>query len=307
MIDLNDAPILTLVREAKITAFLGPDAEERYEASGVAMRDGAYYIVFDNLPDILSFRIEADTKPSDITYYTGQSRQIGYEDIGFDAESRRWFCLVEAVNEGHGVIRPWIDELDANFKLIRGLPLDFALDEENKGMEGLAYLHLRDGSQMMVGLCEGNNCLGGKAGRKPGNGRLQLFREGKTHWDHVGEMPLPRSVAFEDYAALQVTDRRFTVISQRSSALWVGRLRDEANLDDALAGTAFAGDGELYRFPRSKKGKRHYCNLEGVAWSGPDTVVTVSDRAKRGAQPKRCHDTEQSVHEFRLPPANKKT
>ena len=151
MTDLDDAPILTLIREAKVSEFLGPAAAERYEASGVAMVDGAYHIIFDNLPDILRFRMEPGAKPYDISYFTGKTRHSGYEDIGYDSRAGRWFCLVEAVDEGHGVIRPWIDELDAAFNPVRSLPLDFALDEANKGMEGLAHLYLADGSQLMLG------------------------------------------------------------------------------------------------------------------------------------------------------------
>jgi hypothetical protein len=62
-----------------------------------------------------------------------------------------------------------------------------------------------------------------------------------------------------------------------------------------------AGAGRVFRFPLSKKGKRRYCNVEGLDWLGPDRLVVVSDRAKRRSQATRCQRRDESVHVFRLP------
>jgi hypothetical protein len=46
-----------------------------------------------------------------------------------------------------------------------------------------------------------------------------------------------------------------------------------------------------------------YCNVEGVSWLSADTVVVVSDRAKRNGQDERCRAKDQSIHVFTIPAA----
>jgi hypothetical protein len=103
-------------------------------------------------------------------------------------------------------------------------------------------------------------------------------------------------VRYEDYVSLDFHNGYLTVISQVSSAMWVGRLRAQpAGLEDM-----FEDNGQLFLFPRDEKGRIMYCNLEGVTWLGNDRMVVVSDRGKPD-QPGRCARTEQSIHIFKLP------
>ncbi len=69
---------------------------------------------------------------------------------------------------------------------------------------------------------------------------------------------------------------RLCVVSQESSALWVGRL--------ARSAWRVVDDGAVYRFPRDDDGKVVYCNVEGVAWLSDTQVVVVSDKTKPGAE-----------------------
>jgi hypothetical protein len=62
------------------------------------------------------------------------------------------------------------------------------------------------------------------------------------------------------------------------------------------------GDGQVYDFPRSSKGKTVYGNVEGVCWIAEDRIVIVSDRRKSD-QPKRCGEKDQSIHVFEIPGA----
>ena len=87
---------------------------------------------------------------------------------------------------------------------------------------------------------------------------------------------------------------RLAVVSQRSSRLWVGTLQRRD--------WTIVGPGRTYDFPRTKKGKRLYCTVEGVAWRSADTLVAVSDLRKRH-YPERCGRTDQSIHIFRVPTA----
>jgi hypothetical protein len=93
---------------------------------------------------------------------------------------------------------------------------------------------------------------------------------------------------------MSLDNGRVAIVSQETSMLWVGEF-DEA-------GWTWRGDGQLYRFPRSKGGNIHYGNIEGVAWIGPHRIVAVSDRRKKQHQPdKQIAEKDQSIHLFDLP------
>ena len=82
----------------------------------------------------------------------------------------------------------------------------------------------RQGQTYLLGLCEGNRCQGGAAGRVPGGGRIHVFQRGRHHWDRVAKIRLPETVLFVDYSGIAVNGDRIAVVSQVSSALWVGNL-----------------------------------------------------------------------------------
>jgi hypothetical protein len=82
------------------------------------------------------------------------------------------------------------------------------------------------------------------------------------------------------------------VVSQESSALWVG--------DVAPDGWELTGAGMSYALPRSADGSIVYGTAEGVSWIAPDEVVMVSDKAKPDQDP-RCRAKDQSIHIFRIP------
>ena len=92
---------------------------------------------------------------------------------------------------------------------------------------------------------------------------------------------------------MYLVGERLAVVSQMSSALWVGALRPDK--------WAFEDDGQTYIFPTKADGDVIYCNVEGVAWLSERQVVVVSDRAKPGEQPKKAREKDQSIHVFNLP------
>ena len=169
--------------------------------------------------------------------------------------------------------------------------LDFGFDNKNKGIEGLAYLH-RNGHDYLLGLCEEKWCNGGRSKRGPGGGQILIFRQQPGRWAYHGTLAIPADAHFKDYAGLHVSSNRVAVVSQESSALWIGTLRDSR--------WSFVDEGSVHLFPRSAKGKKLYCSIEGVSWLGPNRIVVVSDRAKRHGQSERCRCTEQSIHIFEI-------
>ena len=282
------APTLRLVREAKIADLFGTSGRARLEASGVLARLGRYYVIFDNLPDV--GLIDPGLTPSGAELRPVPIDPTGYEDIAWDEHSRRFLILVESVEAEPGVFQPQVRELDEDLRPGPCRWLEFQLDRPNKGLEGLTCVR-RDGRTFLLGLCEGNRCRGGEAGRRPGGGRIHVFTEDTDRWDRVGTIKLPETVAFEDYSSLSLDGDRLAVVSQASSALWVGEL--------APSTWDVRGEGRSYVFPRDRDGRTVYGTVEGVAWTGPAEVVVVSDRADRDHP--RWREKDQSIHVFAVP------
>jgi hypothetical protein len=215
----------------------------------------------------------------------------GFVDIAHDGLSGRFYVLIESLPRGRGTFMAAVQEYDADFSLTGTAWLDFPLDRPNKGLEGLACVQ-RDGQAYLLGLCEGNRCKGGAAGRVPGGGRIHVFRRGRRNWKRAGKIRLPETVLFEDYSGIAVTGDRIAVISQRSSALWLGNL--------APSDWQVIGAGTSYALPRASDDGIVYGTLEGVSWAAPDQVVMVSDKAKP-QQGHRCRAKDQSIHIFGIP------
>lgn len=159
-------------------------------------------------------------------------------------------------------------------------------------MEGLTCLR-RDGKVHLLAMCEGNRCRSGRAGRRPGGGRAQVFVEDGDDWARIASLRLPASLPFTDFSSISVSGQRVAVVSQESSALWVGRLSPSA--------WGVIDRGVVYLFPRSRRGRIRYGTVEGVSWLDEQTLAVVSDRAKP-SQPRRTRRTDQSIHIVALPP-----
>ncbi len=220
----NTGTFLELVREVKIGGLVKSPGNRRFEASGVFFRDGSLHIVFDNEPRLLRIRPDWTRPGDDPVLLDLKGTGAGYEDITFHPSARLWYCLTEAAETEPGRYMPRIDAFDESFAFKGSFWLDFPLKAGNKGFEGLSVLH-HAGEEYLLGLCEGNNCRGGSAGRKAGKGRIQAFRQASGTWEHAGTIRLPEAVRFGDYSSLDCRDSRVTVISQTESALWVGRLQ----------------------------------------------------------------------------------
>lgn len=289
-------PVLELVQEVRIRELLGDAGKKHYEASGVYLKDGYLHIVFDNEKQLLRIRPDLPHPNEAPVLLDLKGTGTGYEDITFQSSAGRWFCLVEAADTGSGIFMPRVDAFDESFTFLRSYWLDFPLKAGNKGFEGLVTLTAA-GDDYLLGLCEGNNCKSGSKGIKPGKGRIQVFRWVENTWVHTGTIRLPEAVRFRDYSSLDLRSGVLTVISQATSAMWVGRFRGDMTGHEE----PFADNGRLFLFPRNEKGRILYGNLEGVTWLEHDQLVVVSDRVKAD-QPQRCAIKDQSIHIFRLPP-----
>jgi hypothetical protein len=169
--------------------------------------------------------------------------------------------------------------------------VDFTFEKRNTGLEGLSVVR-KGGQDHLLALCEGNRCRAGRKGRKPGGGRILVLRRKGALWRPVACIKLPRSLKFEDYAAVALRGPRIAVVSQASSKLWIGRLR--------VSDWTIAGPGRSYDFPRSRRGKIQYCTVEGLCWLSDRRFVMVSD-LKKPYHSGRCAKKDQSIHLFALP------
>jgi hypothetical protein len=280
------------VKEVKLHQVLDRPAGDRFEASGVCTKDGIGCVIFDNSPYIACIGLPLSRKSKNNRLIRLAGLSAGYEDIAYDSRRRRFFVLIEGLEFTPGTFQAKIEEFDDNLNYLSSGWADFPLRRRNKGLEGLACVY-RDGKPYLLGLCEGNKCKGGAAGRVPGGGRIQVFKKRKHRWDHVRTIKLPKTLLFEDYASLDVMRHRIAVVSQASSLLWIGSLK--------ASSWNFADQGYVYQFPRNHKGNTVYCNIEGVAWLNPDRVIVVSDKTKPDEQGKRCRKKDQSIHMFDIP------
>jgi hypothetical protein len=261
------------------------------EASGVAVSGRAFLVIFDNIRRVA--RIDRALAPGSRKHgWLGPLRDgEGYEDVAYSAAQRRLYLLVEARKHPDGTYKAQIEECDESGRTRARGWVEMPFEKRNRGFEGLAQVRSR-GREYLLALCEGNKCRAGRKGREPGGGRIHVLEKHGRRWRSTARIKLPRRAAFEDYSALAVRGNRIAVISQQASQLWLGSLRTRD--------WTIAGAGRVYDFPRSKKGKRQYCTVEGIAFLSPTTFVVVSDAAKPDDH-RRCGKKAQSIHVFRLP------
>ena len=283
---------MQLVAERHLIDLIKPPSGSRVlEASGVFAKDGAYYVVFDNIRRIA--RVDPGLEPgSQLHKWFGPTRPgDGYEDIAFSPHTRRFYLLIEAEKHPDGTYKGLIDECNEDGRPATRRWIDFAFARRNTGFEGLVAVRRNDRNYLLA-LCEGNGGNAGRKGRTPGRGRIQVLRQAGEVWKVVATIALPSSVKFEDYSSMSLRGSRLAVISQKTSRLWIGTLR--------FRDWTITGRGRTYDFPRSRLDKPKYCTLEGLCWLSPRTFVAVSDLSK-GDYAKRCRKRDQSIHVFRMP------
>src|SRR5262245_23386921 len=286
-------PKLKLVSERKICELVScGEPSKRWEASGVLVKEGHYFVVLDDRTEIA--RIADDLQPNKTNGLFGIARGgCGYEGITYNAAKGRYYLLVESRKHADGCYKASIVEYDNEFKYLKDRPVDFTFKSSNKGFEAVNHMR-RDGRDFLLALCEGNKCKCGKKGRKPGGGRVQLFRKKRKCWQHTCAIALPTTVPFVDYSGMSIENGRVAIVSQVNSMLWVGRFDD--------ADWSWRDAGHLYEFPRFDNGSIQYGNIEGVSWINPRRIVTVSDRRKKSTQPDEAlSEKDQSVHIFDIP------
>ena len=283
--------VLECVRERKLADLLPPPRTGSVlEASGVVARGREYFVVFDNIRR--AARIGASLIPGSKRHaWVGRTRQgEGYEDIAYSEPLRRFYLLIEAEKHPDGTFKAVIEEYDSAWRYRERRWVNYSFEKRNRGFEGLSAARWQR-NDFLLALCEGNYCLSGRPALVPGGGRIQVLRREGALWQPVAEIKLPRKLNFKDYSAVSLRGDNIAVVSQKSSRLWIGKLR--------YKDWTIVGAGQTFEFPRTKQGKRLYCTVEGLGWLSASTFVMVSDLSKDG-YPDRCGRTDQSIHVFRF-------
>jgi len=286
---------MILVAERKLADLIRPPGPDGVlEASGVIARGADYYVIFDNVRRIARIHHSLDPASKRHSWWGPARQGEGYEDIAFSRSTRCFYLLVEAQKHPDGTYKALIDEYDESARYRNRRWIDVPFEERNRGFEGLSAVRWR-GQDYLLALCEGNRCRAGRAGRKPGGGRIHVLQRAGAVWKPVGRIKLPRTVRFEDYSGISLRGRRLAILSQQSSRLWVGTIR--------FGDWTIAGEGQTYDFPLTKNHKIKYATLEGLCWLTDRSLVFVSDFAKPDSK-KRHRKTDQSIHVFRLSPSS---
>ncbi len=288
---MSTSPTLRLVKECKLADLLpAPRSGAVYEASGVVVVGEYCYVALDNIRRVARIALHLRRR-SDEHQWVGRARPgEGYEAITYSRVQRRFYLMIEAQKHPDGSFKGVIEEYDDAWRFKNRRWVDFPLKKRNTGFEGLASVQWR-GQHYLLALCEGNKCRDSHTKRKRGQGRIHVLELRRGVWKSVARLKIPKDVAFKDYADMALDRDRIAVVSQESSRVWVGRLR--------LGQWAIADKGRVYDLPRTKKGKKRYFTVEGIAWLSPRTLVAVSDKTKK-SHPDRGLKTEQSVHVFRI-------
>ncbi|KAH7648128.1 hypothetical protein FG379_000052 [Cryptosporidium bovis] len=194
---------------------------------------------------------------------------------------------------------------------------------DNKGFEGAVGLRTRSGEFYLLGLCEGNYCMGESKGEEYGNGRLILMKKvyiepereqneddsiklrilkSRCIWKSVRMINIPKEANFQDYSSIDIRGNKVAITSQEDSCLWLGEINfgDGEFIDPEKL--ELLPNGKVFYFPRDHACDFKYCNIEGVSFISDNLIATVSDKMKKNSrQSPKCIHKDQSVHIFAIP------
>lgn len=284
--DAGGATGLVLWRERKISKIVG-DTLDHYEASGLLLRDDGLYVAMDNTFALAV--VSADLLGGSLVGRLDGPSQ--YEGVAACPGAPSALCVLEET-DGQPTPRGVVVQMAADGSTLATWTTDVPFANANRGFEGLALVQSPEGERLL-GLCEGNHCQDDVDSE--GFGQIQVMAVSGSMLTSVASLAVPARARFHDFADLGVRrrpdgDYDVAIVSQLSSALWLGRLNTTT--------WQFADEGVVYGFPRTSAGLAQYCNVEGVAFLGENKVVVASDKSD-GMPP--CNDKDESLSIFILP------
>ncbi|KAH8741168.1 hypothetical protein FG386_000075 [Cryptosporidium ryanae] len=210
-----------------------------------------------------------------------------------------------------------------SYEVLETCTAEHKFEFDNKGFEGAVGLRTRSGEFYLLGLCEGNYCMGESKGEEYGNGRLILMKKvyielgndkdeerslelvnlnSRCIWKSVRMINIPKEANFQDYSSIDIRGNKVAVTSQEDSSLWIGEINygDGEFLDPEKF--ELLPNGKVFYFPRDHACDFKYCNIEGVSFISDNLIATVSDKMKKNnRQSPKCIHKDQSIHIFSIP------
>ncbi len=276
--------------EIKLSEILSyPLHHKKLEGSGIYYYNKKYYIIFDNI-NYLAI-IDTDFNKNSLLWLPTRPSS-GFEAITFSEQKQSFYILEEASKEiiPHGYIHEY--RLSEN-KFLNPVKIPFPLESKH-GFEGIAVYTLENKNYFILLLEKETSHP-----KIPQKGNLLILEEhpklGLIEYafyslSHIG---------FKDYSDIAIKQNKVAIVSQKSSAVWIGEW--DYKIHKPIHGKA-------YKFPLvDEKGKfeggfqKGYCNVEGVSWVSEKTLVFVSDRQKKHKRKEVCAFKEEMLHIFEIP------
>jgi uncharacterized protein YjiK len=297
--------VLKLVQEAPFAGlFADLKNQTKFEASGVAYdpTTDSYLAVFDSSMSVARFDEALRVRGPNNVLIGEREMESQFEGISpYDIQRNQWLLLAEAV-PGDGDAE-WYPEVTLaqfhagkdSYDVVERCRVDFQLTHENKGFESIIYLPEKE---LLLALCEGNWCEGGKRGRDRGHGKIvvsKLTRDaGECSWDVVDMLDVPQMADFQDYSAMAIREGKMAILSQEDAALAL------VDFDTETLSFGEEATGVVMHLPRDVHCNIVFCNAEGIAFIDGYRFMIVSDKAK-SKQDVACLPHDQGAALFAVP------
>jgi hypothetical protein len=289
-----DAPFLALIKDTK--------GQKKFEASDVIIADKSFYSICDSSWSLERFSEEVNTFSPDNVQIGAPLRpgehdqESGYEALVHDKQIDLFYLVRESVEhamthasaeaagvdnqnrhvllkkrtaESHTGETEWhavVEEVRVDgddYSVQNKCVSEMQFEGKSKGFEGALGLKDSAGEMYLLGLCEGNHCREGDAGKERGNGKIIVMRKEATKaaapflgyycvWKTVREIAIPKAVHFKDYSAISINAKgRIAITSQEDSRVWLGALTHYSNgIFDPEKSELDARGSKILDFPR---------------------------------------------------------
>src|SRR5262245_43242270 len=130
-------PTLNLVCESKICDLMTcQEPAGRWEASGVLLKDGYCFVVFDNRAEIGRFKDDLQHQGANGLFRVPRP-EYEYDGISYNAVKRWFYLLIEARKHARECYQASIVEYDDEFKFLKERTVDFTFESGNTGFEAV--------------------------------------------------------------------------------------------------------------------------------------------------------------------------
>lgn len=261
---------LQLTASAALHTILDEPASTFLPIGGICLVEEACYLVFRDRRDVVRCRVQPPHPNRTLRWFRQAPcpAQAGYAGLTFDPTQRRFYALANAVLGNDSTSRPSIDAYDDSLRFVERRAIDFPVKTDHPGFVAVRWASY-DGRDYLFALCSTYKCRSGKAGRKPGGGRVHVFRQGPTRWEHVRRFNLPKYVLFDGFTSMDLRGDRLVAAAHNAPLLWIGQLASD-NLD-------LLDEGAIYELPHDEEDYPLANAITSTTWLDNYTLLATTD------------------------------